>query len=394
MELGPASDLLLGRDHLAALGISVSKLPFTAAAATAATAPLPEEDEADCAVLGSTPECIATSPLTYAHKKLPDGRKIDIRTCFDARGVNVILVVVDKHPLPLIKETQTGFKCKRFVSALDLKWSFHQFIVALCDRSKLSFTWEGVQYCFNGCRFGLTSVSHHVQRVSQGALHDLYYCCRVFIDDITIFSDILEHVEDIRAVLSRLNDINLKLRTDKCHFVYPAIRSLGFLLSGVGTLPNDVKVQELLAFPTPTTGTQVSSFLGIVNFFWDHTPGVAHISAPLEALRNMKGSLLERWTPWCEAAFQRLKDCRAQAPRLHHYDDKLPLFLACDTPNVGVGAVLFQRSETEDFWLLASFLSTLKGGQRNCSATQRELLAVIYGMRKCHDILWGRPFTL
>ncbi|KAE8991261.1 hypothetical protein PR001_g21278 [Phytophthora rubi] len=108
----------------------------------------------------------------------------------------------------------------------------------------------------------------------------------------------------------------------------------------------------------------------------------------------MKGSLLERWTPRCEAAFQRLKDCLAQAPLLHHYDDKLPLFLACDASNVGVGAVLFQRSETEDFRLLACFSSTLKGGQRNYSATQRELLAVIYGMRQCHDILWGRHFAL
>ncbi|KAE8985004.1 hypothetical protein PF005_g19840 [Phytophthora fragariae] len=289
MELGPASDLLLGRDHLAALGIGVTKLPFATAAATAVTAPLPAEDEADYVpprVFGSTPDydkyrdkvlrlldaeitanqdiplgtfcnvpgsevhiitlegkrcyrlqcplphavkpavtkqaqewlaagiigpappgCDWNSPLTHSYKKLPDGRKIDIRTCFDARGVNVILVVVDKHPLPLIKETHTGFKGKRFVSALDLKWSFHQFMVALCDRSKLSFTWEGVQYCFNGCPFGLTPVSHHVQRVIQGALRDLYYCCRVFIDDITIFSDTLEqHVEYLRAVLSRQRD--------------------------------------------------------------------------------------------------------------------------------------------------------------------------------------------
>ncbi|KAE8991257.1 hypothetical protein PR001_g21277 [Phytophthora rubi] len=182
MELGPASDLLLGRDHLAALGIGVTKLPFTTTAATAATAPLPAEDEADYVpprVFGSTPDydkyrdkvlrlldaeitanqdiplgtfyngpgsevhiitlegkrcyrlqyplphavkpavtkqaqewlaagiigpappgCDWNSPLTHSYKKLPDGRKIDIRTCFDARGVNVILVVVDKHPLP------------------------------------------------------------------------------------------------------------------------------------------------------------------------------------------------------------------------------------------------------------------------------------------------------
>ncbi|GMF88921.1 unnamed protein product [Phytophthora fragariaefolia] len=101
-------------------------------AATAATPPLAEEAEADY-----------VPPRVFGSMaKLPDGRKIDIRTCFDARGVNVSLVAVDKHPLPLVKETHASFKGKRFVSALDPKWSFHQFMVALCDRPKLSFTWE------------------------------------------------------------------------------------------------------------------------------------------------------------------------------------------------------------------------------------------------------------
>ncbi|GMF26141.1 unnamed protein product [Phytophthora fragariaefolia] len=55
----PGCDLLLGRDHLAGLGIGVSKLPFTTTAETAATAPLPEEDEADYVlprVFGTPPE--------------------------------------------------------------------------------------------------------------------------------------------------------------------------------------------------------------------------------------------------------------------------------------------------------------------------------------------------
>ncbi|DAZ97532.1 TPA: LOW QUALITY PROTEIN: hypothetical protein N0F65_003018, partial [Lagenidium giganteum] len=43
------------------------------------------------------------SPLTYSFKKLSDGRKVDIRTCFDACGVNALLAFTDKHPLPIFK---------------------------------------------------------------------------------------------------------------------------------------------------------------------------------------------------------------------------------------------------------------------------------------------------
>lgn len=234
----------------------------------------------------------------------------------------------------------------------------------LAHQYKLAFTWEGVQYCLMGCPFGLTPILRHVQRVIQPALHGLQYCSRVFIDDITVLSDTLkQHVVDVRKVLTILNAVNLKLCLDRCYFAYPAIRSLGYIVSSVGAVPDSVKVNEAQAFPVPVTGTKVASLVGLVNFFREHIPGFAHIAAPLDRLRQIKGPIDHLWTSECQVAFQQPKDCLLSAPTLHHYDDSLPLFLTCDASNVGVGVILFERSSLDDFRLLCALSSTLKGGK-------------------------------
>ena len=47
-----------------------------------------------------------------------------------------------------------------------------------------------------------------------------------------------------------------------------------------------------------------------------------------------------KWSQECEQAFQKLKDQLSSDQVLAHYDSSLPVRLACDTSQYGVGAVL------------------------------------------------------
>ena len=57
----------------------------------------------------------------------------------------------------------------------------------------------------------------------------------VYIDNITIFSQNIEqHLLDVEAVLSRLNDANLKVNVDKCSFIKDKVLVLGQIFSSSG----------------------------------------------------------------------------------------------------------------------------------------------------------------
>ena len=77
-----------------------------------------------------------------------------------------------------------------------------------------------------------------------------------------------------------------------------------------------------------------------------------------------------------------------------HFDPSLPLGLPCDASNVGVGAVLFHRFPNGSERQIANASKTLTKSQRNHSEIQQEALAIVYGIKKFNQYLYGRSFIL
>ena len=77
-----------------------------------------------------------------------------------------------------------------------------------------------------------------------------------------------------------------------------------------------------------------------------------------------------------------------------HFDDQFPLLLECDTSPYGLGAVLsHQMSDgTERPVCLAS--RTLTKAEQNYSHLDKEALAIVYGVKKYHQYLYGRQFEI
>ena len=100
------------------------------------------------------------------------------------------------------------------------------------------------------------------------------------------------------------------------------------------------------------------------------------------------------WSPACQQAFEVNKQALVDSPALAHYDATKPLQLACDASPFGVGAVLSQFNDNSKERPVAFASRTLSAAEKNYAQIEREALALIYGVRKFHQYLYGREFTL
>ncbi len=85
----------------------------------------------------------------------------------------------------------------------------------------------------------------------------------IYLDDIIIASkDMTSHMEALKSVLKRLQDVGLKLKLTK-----PRIKFLGHEVDEQGIHTVDDKIAAVARFPQPKTVENVRSFLGLGGYY-------------------------------------------------------------------------------------------------------------------------------
>ena len=161
----------------------------------------------------------------------------------------------------------------------------------------------------------------------------------VYIDDILIASDSeSEHLKILEAVLDKLQSVGLRAKKEKCIFLASSVKYLGHLIDATGLHPLPTKVQAIREVPTPRNVSQLKSYLGLLTYYAKFLPKLSTTLAPLYKL--LRKDYPWKWTDKQEQAFQKSKELLTSSRLLTHFDPELPLTLACDASNYGVGAVL------------------------------------------------------
>eukprot|EP00042_Codosiga_hollandica_P025425 m.113500 g.113500 ORF g.113500 m.113500 type:complete len:1292 (+) comp51865_c0_seq4:40-3915(+) len=294
-------------------------------------------------------------------------------------------------PLPRIDDILDSLHGSSIFTSLDLASAYHQVPISETDVEKTAFvTHEGL-YEYVVVPFGLRNAPSWFQRAIDGALGNIPSVL-VYLDDILVFSKTLEdHVATLRLVLGRLRDVRFVLNREKCRFGLSSVTFLGHVVSADGVRPCAEKLRALKEFPAPTDKKDLQAFLGLIGFYRRFVPSFAQHARPLFDLLKKDAEFV--WSKECSAAQTTLLAALMKDAVLQFPDLKSPFVVTTDASRVGVGAVLSQ-------WLggelrPVQFLSrALQPAERNYTATELELLAVVFAVKRFRPYLFGSCFSL
>ena len=110
--------------------------------------------------------------------------------------------------------------------------------------------------------------------------------------------------------------------------------------------------------------------------------------------RSVQSGVAWTWSKQEDDAFTKLKSLLSTDTVLAHFDASIPIGIACNASNVGIGTTLFHRYPDGSKRPIANVSKTLSKSQRNYSHIQKEALTIMFALKKFHQFLFGRKFIL
>ncbi|XP_058444176.1 uncharacterized protein K02A2.6-like [Malaya genurostris] len=315
-----------------------------------------------------------------------------VRLCGDYKiSVNPNLKV-DDHPLPTIEELFVNVAGGKKFTKIDLSQAYLQLEVEKDDQEILTLNTHKGLYRPTRLMYGIAAAPAIWQRLMEQVLNGIPGVT-VFLDDIRVTgSNDTEHLQRLEEVLKRLSSYNMRINLDKCQFFANEIEYCGYLINKEGIHKVKKKIDAVQNMPVPENKDQVRSFVGLVNYYGRFFPNLSTMLYPLNNL--LKNTVPFVWTKQCEEAFNKVKQEMQSDKFLVHYDTTLPLVLATDASPYGVGAVLSHMYEDGSERPIQYASQTLNATQQAYKQVDREAYAIIFGVRKFYQYLYGKRFTL
>lgn len=314
-----------------------------------------------------------------------------IRLCGDYK-ITLNKVLKDFHyPLPRIEQLFAALSGGEQYSKIDLKHAYLQCNLEESSQPLTAITTHTGTFVYRRAPFGLKCLPEMFQKLIEETLSGLN--CVAFQDDICVTGATKEiHLANLRAVLSRLQEAGLRVKFEKCEFFKEEVCYLGYRINKHGLHTDRSKVDAIAKAPNPQNVSQLRAALGLINYYARFIPNMSTLLQPLYSL--LKKGTSWQWTRECEAAFRSVKEALTREPALAHYDASLPLVLAVDSSSYGLGAVLSHAYPDGSERVVCCASRTLSDTERRYSQVDKEALAIVYGVSRHHQYVYGRHFIL
>ena len=149
----------------------------------------------------------------------------------------------------------------------------------------------------------------------------------------------------------------------------------------------EIKVQDMIDWPTPTKVTEFRSFLGLANYYRRFIKGYSKIVSSLTDF--LKKDRAWDWDTECWAAFESLKQVISKEPVLQLPNLNLPFEVQTDASDKALGGVLAQEGHP-----VAFESRKLNGGEQRYSTHEKEMITVVHCLQQWRHYLLGGIFTV
>ncbi|GFN84804.1 Zinc finger protein, partial [Plakobranchus ocellatus] len=327
------------------------------------------------------------SPVVVVKKK--DGTN---RVCIDYRRLNK-LTIFDPQPMTPPADIFQGMEKDQYFSKIDLSKGYWQIPVRKEDIPKTAFVTMDCHYEFLRMPFEMMNSGATLTRAVKKLLCGMDNVVD-YIDDLLIHTETWEaHVKTLSGLFKRLQEANFTERPVKCLLGSRTVDFLGHSLGRGAIGLQDENVEKVRNAPRPKTKREVRAFLGLVGYYKEFVPNFAAVSAPLSNLVRKGQPNILNWGDSQERAYNSLKVAVTSKPVLQLPDVNKRFILRTDASDRGLGAAVMQENEGTLF-PVAYASKKLTDRERKYSVTEREALAIVWGVKKFSLYLYGTVFTL
>jgi hypothetical protein len=238
-----------------------------------------------------------------------------MRMCIDYYELNKV-TIKNRYPLPKIDNLLDQLQGTHVFFKIYLCSGYHQVRVKEEDIPKTAFKTCYGHYEFLVMSFGLTNTTAVFMDTMNIVFHDyLDKFTVVFIDDILIYSKMLEeHEEHLQKALERLRKEQLYTKLKKCEFWLDSVSFLRHVISGDGISVDPKKFKAVVEWTRQTSVFKIQSFLRLFGCYRRFIEGFSKLLGQLTARTKKKACFF--WTDECVHSFQELKKQLVTAPVL------------------------------------------------------------------------------
>ncbi len=318
------------------------------------------------------------APVLFVKKK--DG---SLRAVVNYRALNK-LTVRDRFPLPRIQDLIDQLAGTAYFSSMDLTNGYYQMRLQPEDVPLTAFNTPMGHMEFLVLPMGTCNSPSAFSRImTQLFSPHVGKFVFIYLDDVCIASkNPEEHLRHLRTVFEVFRQKGLYAKPSKCEFFKNQLKFLGHILSKDGIAVDPSKIQTLVDMPYPKDVRGMQQFLGLANYFKQHSPNHSRNAAPLYKLTKKNFPYSDE--PIYRKHFEMVKESLINAPVLSYPNPDEHYDLISDASITGCGAVLVQQGKP-----VAYYSSKFSDPERNYTTTEQEMLGVVKALKEWRCYLEG-----
>ena len=217
-----------------------------------------------------------------------------------------------------------------------------------------------------------------------------------YLDEVLIWGETWDvFMRRLRRVLDRVRSSGLALGAAKCKVGVEEVSYLGCTIKHGMVRISEQRVTQIRGIERTTNVRGLRSALGAFGYVQRWIPGLAELARPLYDAITDKPYARLQWSEMMDDAFEVIKNMIADAVALSLPRMEKRFTLVTDCSMYSAGAMLAQEDDRAQGRLktVAFFHHALSKSEQKFSATERELLAVVLGVKK-YRVYLGKGFDL